>query len=208
MRKNSFLFIIAENKMKKKILIIINLELILYLYIIGYINSADSNTETTPSSICVTGTPAVNETQCNLLTTLSEYCCYLSPIDQIGDGFCLKMDKSIFKGSNTINYNQTSYSIYCGYGSINAAFNQPSETDKYCFKINPQTYQECYLNSTAINSCCYYKYKGMSGCYWLGTDYIGSTVNDDITLICSGSRIINKHYSYFFIFVLICIFLF
>jgi len=156
-------------------------------------------------SSCITGALAHNETECNLLNTIDNYCCYLSSFNITEQGFCLSLDQGKYTGMKTVYYNQTNYSIYCGFGSSNALFNSPATTGSTCFKINPKTYEECYLNSTDTNSCCYYRYSGISGCYWLGTNYLGSTDVDGITMICSMNFI--KHSYSFILFILMIIIL-
>ena len=185
----------------------LNFNMIYFIIYIAYIR-----TEALPSSLyitsystCVTGALAHNETECNLLNTIDTYCCYLSALNQTGEGFCLSLAQIKFTGMKTLYYNQTSYSIYCGFGSTNALFNPPVETGNICFRTNPKTYEECYLNSTDTDSCCYYSYSGISGCYWLGTNYIGSTVVHGITLICSMN--FTEYSSVLFLFVFIFIIL-
>jgi hypothetical protein len=145
-------------------------------------------------SECINGALADNETQCNVLSVIDKYCCYLSTIDKSAKSLCLSLNTKDFHARHSINYNQITYNIYCGYGSTNAEFNSPEESNRLCFKNNPLNYQECYKNSTETNSCCYYRYKGMSGCYWLGISYGGSTINDEIALICSNSYLKLSHF--------------
>jgi hypothetical protein len=185
------------------------LNMILICFIIYCINirtqALNSSLFISSFSSCVTGALARNETECNLLNTIDNYCCYLSSFNQTGTGFCLSLDQSKYTGMKTVYYNQTNYSIYCGFGSSNALLNSPATSGNTCFKVNPKTYEECYLNSTDTNSCCYYSYSGISGCYWLGTNYLGSTDVNGITMICSMS--FTKHSYCFILFILMIIIL-
>ena len=185
-------------KLNYIIILVFNLDLIITL---------DNPLHINQYSECVSGALSNHETECYEFSVIDKYCCYLSPIDKTEKGLCLLLNKNDFNGRNTINYNQTSYNIKCGFGSANARFNTPVGSNYTCFMNNPPSYQECHNNSTEYNSCCYYMYEGISGCYWLGTSYEGSTINNEITLICSNSFLKFSHFVFFLIYNVFYIYL-
>jgi hypothetical protein len=156
-------------------------------------------------SSCVTGATAKNSTQCNKYNDENSYCCYLSPISsQTNESICYQFNITEYNGAASLIYNHLTYSMYCGLGTELAALDYFSDTGSFCGVINPVNIASCSSSSTPTDSCCFYQYDGMTGCYWLGAKFYGRTVYSDMTLICSGNLMkIN-----FYLFLLILIFIY
>ncbi len=156
--------------------------LILYLLLFLSVNSQNDN-----SSLCITGeiNPR-NSIECNRYNTDEYYCCYLTPIEHNNTSLCYKYDVIKYNGEGSINYKQNSYSIYCGLGTKVATLSAQGSLGSPCGIRNPMNEKACNSVSSLSNSCCFYNYEGLTGCYWLGAKYFGSTYYKDLTLTCSS----------------------
>jgi hypothetical protein len=114
---------------------------------------------------------------CTPYSTNSTHCCFLQSYS--GDAIintCYPIEKQEYyslKGSMRLN--GIDYTIDCGV-SLGTT----------CGTIyNPKSHVDCGNSSTGSNSCCFYKYKGETGCVWLDTRSIGYVKYNGLELTCS-----------------------
>jgi hypothetical protein len=146
-----------------------------------------------------------NANECNKFNDNINYCCFLSPVENKtannNDNLCYPIEITKYKGQGTINYSRTTYHVNCGIGSEN--FSLDSSNVKKCGILNPLKAQQCYDFSTSTNSCCFFNNDGLSGCYYLGVKYFGSTKNENLELSCISNLLRFNYYVMFFLIVLV-----
>jgi hypothetical protein len=154
--------------------------IILFFYLIKIVISADT--------ICNSNLTPTTKSDCNKLNTPSEFCCFLRNLDSqnktSSDGKntnlnkCLPYSHLTFSGVRTITIDKILFSIDCG--------DSPGVPD--CGNQNsPSNYNDCNRLSIETNSCCYYEYSDITGCYWFGRKMKASTNQNGLSIYCIES---------------------
>lgn len=76
---------------------------------------------------------------------------------------------------------------YCICSAVKNTFifkNKPS-----CGIINPTHSYDCSQSTTDSNTCCYYTYGSQTGCFFLGSNYIGNYRIEGLSVNCSSKLI-------------------
>jgi hypothetical protein len=171
--------------------------LLVILFFISKINSED---DIDYSKICGRFIPDKSG-DCNRLNTYTQYCCYLE--NALGNdphaNQCIQINSAVY----------SAYPSWLVQGGKNMTVNCGVEESypnnlKKCGKTNPLSKIECSNYSTQSNSCCYFNYGGSTGCYSLGSKYIGSTTYGNYILQCDGT-FMKYTFSLFFIIILILV---
>ena len=147
-------------------------------------------------SDCTLGTFASKASECLKETTNTEYCCFISPLEDASlSSICYPYEKSKYHGNLNINHNKQLYSIDCGIGSTytDTDWDMTLEDRYSCGKNNPNSYKDCSIDSTNDNTCCFYKSDDLKRCYWLGIKYIGKAEKGGYEFVCY-SLYYNKMY--------------
>lgn len=75
-----------------------------------------------------------------------------------------------------------------------------------CGNENPKQQSDCSFISTPKNSCCFYSYKEVSGCYWIGTKFNGRYNEGAFDLYCNAEMVVFWKKGIFILFVLYFLF--
>lgn len=162
------------------------------------LNLCRINTQT--ASQCTSASPNMNA-DCLSLSSSNLFCCY-----QTNDGEtskkCVSSDKSL-PITSTFTSGGVNYYLDCGVGAgtntptgsyntlnvknqfINA--NTLSLPNLPCGVFNPVYLYQCSDFSQMQNSCCFYQSGSSTGCYWLGTKFVGNSTFTGGQIQCAGS---------------------
>ena len=154
-------------------------------------------------SLCNTNTQASKASECLRLTTDTDYCCFISPLEDSSPSYCYLYPKDKYFGYLNINHRKKIYEINCGLGStfMDSNWEMTLEDRGICGSMNPNDYKDCNIASTEDNSCCYYEGEDMKGCYWLGIKYYGKVTKNKYTFICTSNFI--KPFKFLFLLYLL-----
>ena len=141
------------------------------------------------NSVCDTNLETDEKTDCLKERSVDSYCCFLKPLeDPTLPSKCYSYKINEYFGNRNINHNKHVYTIDCGLGStfMDSSWNRTLEDRQICGrKIIPDNSDDCNINSTEDNSCCYYEGEdGLKECYWLGIKYSGKVTRNGYTFIC------------------------
>lgn len=131
-----------------------------------------------------------HEASCTQFTNNSHICCYLlGAFDGEYHTMCYPFDLETYvRMPRNVRINGYNYQLFCG-NSMGAS----------CGIENPKTYKDCSDYSKKGNSCCFYKYKTVTNCVWLGYGDIGKASYGDLTVICREMKIKLRVFSFFLI---------
>jgi hypothetical protein len=141
-----------------------------------------------------------DETSCNLYTTNTTLCCYLTTFsNDIYFNMCYPIERNKYLYlDNKITIGDYEFKMNCGNGMGTICGS----------RSHPKSYRDCSLSSKSDNSCCYTEYQGNSLCVWLNSRYNGKINKNGITLVCSKGYLKSYSlYAYFFIFLIYLILL-
>jgi hypothetical protein len=118
---------------------------------------------------------------CTSSNTPDNYCCLLSAyVNSVMVTSCYPIEKTKYHAiEDEMVLNDIVYSVDCG-----------TEMGTNCGSIyDPVSYKDCGKFSMATSACCYWEFKGDTGCVWQGANQAGIVEYNGLKIICSGGFI-------------------
>lgn len=154
----------------------LNLSLVFVIFSLSTNRINSTCTDTTPSTI----------TDCTSQNSGSNYCCFAHGLGKnFNSTFCYEMPRIAYTGTNSINFNKTTYILDCG---TITSYIPPLD---FCGPSNPTSLDDCKLGSNNYVSCCYNNgYSNISpNCYNIQAKYKGKITWANLDLDCGAEYI-------------------
>jgi hypothetical protein len=139
---------------------------------------------------CPVGVNFTNQGDCFKYSDFNSYCCFIYDGLYPDVGMCLPQ-KIQYMTNKKVDYNGTTYLMKCLMDDVSG-----------CGEMNPTKSSQCKLHSSDTDSCCWFTYQNIAGCFRYGGKFKGKMTEGDVYISCNGNWVRINLFLFFVIFFL------